>query len=297
MNFQAANLTSLSDLDFDTLHYFKGCAYASFDMITLTNHRQLENVVIEKQKGKGSGKKRLRFQKERTKSRKRVRWSEVRKRCTAFFNLKKSQSFSAFYTISFPKGLSDENARKCLNNWLTRLRSFRPNMPYLWVAERQRNGTLHFHLLTNVYMPVKVINGFMATALNGVRNVQPSVFTNWIKGKYNGVDVRHIRNSKNLKGYLAKYITKADQKIDGSPWHCSRLFSNLSTTITVHSVDAYNFIQALSRSADFQIQNIRVFSTEFATTLILPNQIPKRWISPILQFNENLSRTLDPCAK
>jgi hypothetical protein len=146
-------------------------------------------------------------------------------------------------------------------------------------------------------MPIKVINGFMATVLNGVRNVQPSVFTKWIKEKYHGVDVAHIRNSKNLKGYLAKYITKADQKIDGSPWHCSRLFSNLATTITVHPVDAYNFVQSLSKSAEFEFANVRMFSTEFTTTLILPNQIPRKWIRPILEYNENLCQTLDPCAK
>jgi len=28
------------------------------------------------------------------------------------------------------------------------------------VAERQKNGTIHFHLLTNDFMAIKIVNGF-----------------------------------------------------------------------------------------------------------------------------------------
>ena len=297
MSNHSANLTDISDLHFDILHHFKGTAYASFDMITLTNHRQVEGTIIEKQKPKPSNSKRRKAAPKRVKKGSRVRWSEVRKRCSAFFRLKSSSSFCAFYTLTFPSGLSDQNARKAMNNWLTRLRLIRPNMPYLWVAERQKNQTLHFHLITNNFLPVKIVNGFMATIVNGFRNDQPEVFQKWVKANYNGVDVRHVRNGKMLKGYLSKYMSKANESIEGSAWHCSRLFSRLATTICVHPVDAWAFITNLSRSVDFKPSFVRIFATEFATTLILPNQIPRAWIEPLLYHNNLLENQLSQSAK
>jgi len=63
------------------------------------------------------------------------------------------------------------------------------------------------------------------------------------RNNYNGVDVKAVRNSKALKGYLSKYITKNDDQIDGAPWHCSRLFSNLATTMCFHPADIFSFRQ------------------------------------------------------
>jgi hypothetical protein len=35
---------------------------------------------------------------------------------------------------------------------------------YLWVAERQKNNTIHFHLLTNDFMEIRIVNEFMANS-------------------------------------------------------------------------------------------------------------------------------------
>lgn len=64
---------------------------------------------------------------------------KVREKCSAFFGLKQSRKFLAFYSISFPQNFPDESAYQCFNTVKTRLRDECGLKSYLWVAERQKN--------------------------------------------------------------------------------------------------------------------------------------------------------------
>ena len=133
---------SLEEINNTVGFFFGGTAYTSWDRITFSYRSEVEHAVIEKQKPKSNRRSVLNRKKKRSNNGNRVRWSEVRKRCQSFFMLPQSQRYSVFVTISFPCGLSDKDCRTALNNWLTRIRQIRPRFPYLWVAERQKNGTL-----------------------------------------------------------------------------------------------------------------------------------------------------------
>lgn len=292
MSFKAFNLESFSELSGIVSDFSNGTAYTSFDRSTFSYRYETESKVIVKQKERSAVKAKPKSKRKKSQDRKRVRWSEVRKRCVSFFNLKSSQKHCTFITISFPCGLSDENCRSALNVWLTRVRQIRPKFPYLWVAEKQKNGTLHFHLITNVWLPVRIVNRFMAIAIDGFKKDQPQVFLKWNRRIYNGVDIKFVRNQGKLKGYLTKYMTKNETPIDGSPWHCSRLFSNLATTMCFHPADILGFILSLAKNKSFDIMQIRAISTEHSLTLLLPNQIPKKWLNPLLQLNEQIEKKI-----
>ena len=63
-----------------------------------------------------------------------------------------------FFTLTLPsKQLhSDKQIKKeCLNQMLTELRSEYQVKKYIWKAEKQDNGNLHFHILTDTFLPVK----------------------------------------------------------------------------------------------------------------------------------------------
>lgn len=91
---------------------------------------------------------------------------KVREKCSAFFGSKQSKKLLAFYSISFPQNFPDEFAYRCFNTVKTRLRKKCGLKSYLWVAERQKNGTIHFHMLTNTFMQIRKVNYFMARAIN-----------------------------------------------------------------------------------------------------------------------------------
>jgi len=77
-----------------------------------------------------------------------VNKKEIRRRIQGMINAQKYAKGVPklfFITISFPPCISDRVGYRLLNTWLTRLRKWRKKMSYLWVAERQKNGTIHFH--------------------------------------------------------------------------------------------------------------------------------------------------------
>ena len=206
-----------------------------------------------------------------------LRKTKIRNKILNFFNLNASKKFCAFYSISFPVEISDEIGYKCLNTWLTRCRKDLGLKSYLWVAERQKNGTLHFHLITHNYMPIRKANEFMRTAL----------FTQFIKGNlncklkvienYNGVDVDSLYNSKRnkIKGerldkiaaqrklsyYLTKYISKNNVKSERLPWHCSRDISALFISINYSDVSNLEIAELIADNPDA----VTTYNEEFFT--------------------------------
>lgn len=189
-------------------------------------------VVLEKQKRK-------------KKTEYTLNKKKVREKCSAFFGLRQSRKFLAFYSISFPMGFPDEAAYQCLNTAFTRFKNECGLKSYLWVAERQKNGTIHFHMLTNTYMYIRKVNHIMArainTQINGKRN-KGKIDIYFDMKKYNGVDVRHVNNNKKaLNCYLTKYISKNATAFSRLPYHCSRDISELFTAETFTSVGCSDF--------------------------------------------------------
>jgi hypothetical protein len=176
----------------------------------------------------------------------RINKSKVRQKMFSLFNLKCSRKFIAFYSVSFPAKATDDMCMECWDYWLSCLRKNFDLLNYIWVAERQKNGTLHFHMLTNNYMPILQVNRAMAIIINNqVLNDKCSWGSSSLD-RYNGVDVdsiynskRHKKSGKTMNGsqvrqwlslYITKYVTKNSEKFKHLCWHCSRSVSQLFTT-------------------------------------------------------------------
>lgn len=187
-------------------------------------------------------------------------------RALLFSDLQQSRDFLAFYTISFPAGTDDTKCRQALHTLLVRLKESFNLRGYVIVCERQQNGTLHFHMLVNDFMPVRYsdkddpdyqrdsVNSFLQRTLYnlgiyetiGKRDSNGNLVDGDAR-KFNGVDVELIRKNgayipskyekkkgckKDTKsrvlGYLIKYISKGEQvEWDFRPWRCSHSVSCL----------------------------------------------------------------------
>lgn len=193
-------------------------------------------------------------------------------RALVFSDLEQSKKFLAFYTISFPAGTTDDKCRQALHTLLVRLKETFNLRGYVLVCERQKNGTLHYHMLVNDHMPVRYsdkddpdykrpsVNSFLQMTLYnlgvyttiGERNPDGSLKDEDAR-KFNGVDVELVvkdgkcvqRNKrkeyaidevkKRVLGYLIKYISKGEKtKWDFRPWRCSHSVSCLFTSAYVN---------------------------------------------------------------
>lgn len=96
---------------------------------------------------------------------------------------------------------------KLLQPFLDTLRKTWGCKLYMWRAEPQKNGNIHFHLVTDVYIPWwKIRNRW-----NDIQNTLGYV-DRW-KGKTksgipNSTDVHSVKKVRNLGAYLAKYMGK-----------------------------------------------------------------------------------------
>lgn len=166
-----------------------------------------------------------------------------------------------FWTVTFPLQTEDEVIYKLFNTWLTKLRTLGHLKNYLWVAERQKNGTLHFHLAIPHKMPVKVANREMMICICTAIKAGTIAYSLHAAKRYNGVDIHKPRKNgratgpatnfalgkrgrRSLTGYITKYVTKNDGSFLHLAWHNSRGFSMLFTAVTFtfdESRNVYNW--------------------------------------------------------
>lgn len=168
-----------------------------------------------------------------------VNKKEVSHRIKNFVNQMPGKKMLFFWTVTFPVGTSDDIAFICLNKWLTRLRAESMLKSYIWVSERQQNGTIHFHLAIHQRMDVKLANKYMRASIMHCINANQINYSRVEAMRYNGVDISKDRNKKKvtnfaegknqrkLISYITKYVTKNTGTFQHLAWHSSRDYSNL----------------------------------------------------------------------
>lgn len=195
-----------------------------------------------------------------------VNKKKLRAKIYAFYSLVPSRKFSAFYSISFPKGFPDKSAGRVLNNVLTSLRKDRLRFQYIWVAERQKNGTIHFHILVNQFFNIRVTNYLFAQAIENEIQKESLYDLNFNKDKYNGCDVIYVRNEKGLRGYLTKYVSKNEDNFEVRPWACCRVVSSLFVSISCIAGEVDWVERLIQQRPD---NSYIIFSCDFATYIPL----------------------------
>lgn len=94
---------------------------------------------------------------------------------------------------------------------------------YFWKAEKQKNGRLHFHLITDRYIPMKDLQ----TRWNSIQ--RKNGLTESYEEKYNkpeppSTHIRAIQQQDNQIEYVMKYVEKGNKglKLDGSVFRFSK---------------------------------------------------------------------------
>lgn len=149
---------------------------------------------------------------------------------------------ASFVTLTLPSKQihSDLEIKKCLNNFLTRLRQTYKIDNYIWKAELQKNENIHFHLVLDIYIPFQAIRYYWNLAINVLGYVDrysdkmqklslseyaevrgkrvADVLIAYQKGchcKWSNPPSEQavaVRSKKQLAVYLSKYLTKSTKK-------------------------------------------------------------------------------------
>lgn len=148
-------------------------------------------------------------------------------------------------TLPSPQEHSDKKIKKeCLNQFLVELRKYYKIKNYVWKAELQNNGNIHFHIVVDKYVNYlalrwrwnRIVNklGYVKKYSEKMSKLSLSDYAilrkkkiEEIKEAYgkgcrchwtnpNSVDVMSVRNDDDLAIYLAKYLTKKASKEDNN---------------------------------------------------------------------------------
>lgn len=229
----------------------------------------------------------------------RVNKLEVRQRILGMIKTRKGKKELYFWTVTFPKGMADDLCYQAFNTWLTSLRQRKMLRDYLWIAERQQNGTIHFHIAIPHKMSVVQANRMMRVTLTTFSRrglIDVSVYA---CKRYNGVDIAKNRKTKRVtnfavkKGhralvtYLTKYVTKNDEPFKHLAWHNSRGYSALFTGIT------FTVGEFLKMGWKDLVLHRSVIQNEFFKFFPWRGEPPDLFIDHLVQLNDYIQWVVD----
>ena len=181
--------------------------------------------------------------------------SKVRAKIIALSNTKEGKKQLFFYTITFPASTPDKLTYQILNTSLTRLRKEDSITNYIWIAEKQKVGTIHYHILTTEFISVLRFNHIVKQAIATQIKKEKIPYDIEKIQKYSGVDIAKNRNTRRVTNfakesktsklckYVTKYVTKNDTKFETLMYHSSRSVSALFTSRTIQEQEFTDLMQ------------------------------------------------------
>ena len=172
---------------------------------------------------------------------------------------------------------SDQNIKRAvLNTLLQWIR--RQGARYLWRAETQENGNLHFHLLVDKFLAFHELRIVYIEAL-AKHTTLCQGFADPVEAWTNGVDVEFVKDPEKIGGYLAKYFSKDDPEnkrrpVQGKQWGASAALKLLKSPAVSRdcSEKAYQMICSAA-SAAVKAGNYVKYGDYFTFVAVSPREL------------------------
>lgn len=222
-------------------------------------------------------------------------------------------------TLPAPQGtITDrELKQKALDPWIKSMKRLFGLKNYVWKAERQFNGNLHFHITSDCYLPLDKICSVWNRQLDRLGFIDEFFVRNGHRHP-NSTDVHSVQKIRNLAAYMVKYMSKSpeahlrmvnaklsnagkriikpdehsfrsvpgqptwDQPIQGKVWDCSTNLKLKSRCETEISGDISSCIQALKDTFPDQCHYsdhcLVIYANSIPMTSILDGKLLAMWI-------------------
>ena len=206
----------------------------------------------------------------------------------------------SFVTLTLPSTQvhsDNEIKEKCLNQFLIEARRKWNVRNYIWRAEKQQNGNIHFHILTDRFIPwselrdcwnritnkldyVERYRDEMRQFHSGGFQVRKDLLTKWEykaqvrayqKGKANdwsspnSTDIHAVYKIRNITAYLSKYCTKNEQNegLTGRLWGSNYELSNIPGAKLVRDSQVNEVLVKLFEKYNPDVYNGKHFTSCF----------------------------------
>lgn len=175
----------------------------------------------------------------------RVIWNEVTGR--------EQKHKLSFITLTISENERNLEAREAYDSllkpflkWMVRTKGVKT---YIWKAELQKRGQVHYHITTHSFLNWKEIREKW-NYLQRINGLLESFYSKHGHYDPNSTDVHEVYKKSDLTSYLIKYIAKADskkEKTTGKLWDCSENLKGVNYPDYEISNEQAKFMEWISR--------------------------------------------------
>lgn len=163
---------------------------------------------------------------------------------------------TSMITLTFGKWYpEDKQGKKLLGTFIKRMKRKTKdnNFYYVWVAERQKRGAIHFHILTPHYFTKKFINDSWNEIVNNhLGNLELDDFKQTL--------YPNVISVYNAGAYMVKYCQKEGENIIGNGYNMSQHTSKMITAkLSTHKIEGKDLQNTL---LDLSLSNSLVYENE-----------------------------------
>jgi hypothetical protein len=178
---------------------------------------------------------------------------------------KKNNHLFTFVTLTYPsEQMHDDNflKREHLNHFIITSKRKWNIENYLWRAEVQANGNLHFHLLYDRFINHVEIKNTWNEIIEGQGYVTRYQKKNGNKIP-NSTDIHGLKNIENISSYIAKYMSKNEDKeqkrrgVDGNLHGCSDKIRDIKQPVICTLLDSVDYSNDRVKEVDSLIDFVR----------------------------------------
>lgn len=152
---------------------------------------------------------------------------------------------------------------KLLNQFLIEAKKRWNVTNYIWRSELQKNGNIHFHILTDKFIPWLELRNTWNRIQEKLRYI--TEFEHIHKHRNpNSTDIHSLKKIKNINAYITKYMSKSgeDSGNKGRNWGCSTKLSNMKgTTIEIDE----SYLKELEYLR--QHKTTKIYNNDFVTSI------------------------------
>lgn len=152
----------------------------------------------------------------------------------------------SFITLTLPSKqihTDKEIKRECLNVFLQWLRDTYKDIKYVWKAEIQQNGNIHFHITTDVFIHYRILRARWNKIVNKLGYVDRYFIESGSRTPPS-TEVKAVKKVRNIAAYLVSYLADGHKKgkkvaskeyhkrvIDGKLYGCSKYLMGLKNLV------------------------------------------------------------------
>lgn len=176
-------------------------------------------------------------------------------------------------TLSAPQKHDDRIiVKEILGKFLNECRNKYDLNNYIWRAEKQKNGNIHFHIVTDCGMNYWRILSVWNRCQNLLGYVDDFKINNPDSNHPNSVDVKKVLNDKHVERYITKYVTKPFDK--NNP-------NNEEDENQILTCRHYAVSYSLSNFKEFRKNTKQLSELIYAHARILAKEVEKEFCSYI----------------